>query len=101
MFCTRTPVLLPTPMHAPPSVAPACLGERPVAHGALIRCPPQERFCSVSQDTACFSFQGIVHGNGVNSAAQADFGSYSDNLISLFVVFGMLVPSGRAWTAYL
>ena len=38
--------------------------------------------------------------NGTNSAAQTEFVSYSDNFISLFVVLGMVVPSGPAWTAY-
>lgn len=56
---------------------------------------------AVSFGTACFSLLGIVNRNGMNSAAQADFGSYSDNFVSLFVVLGMVVPSGLTWTAYL
>lgn len=66
-------------------------GGHPVAHRDLLKCPLQEPFCSVFGDSL---FLGIR--DGTNSAAQADFASGSDNLITVCCPW----HGGAIWPCY-
>lgn len=75
-------VLLRTLMPAPPCAALGLLGD---TLWLTERCSSalSGSISATSFGTACFSLLGIVHRNGMNSAPQADFGSYSDSFISV------------------
>lgn len=56
------------------------LRRHPVAHRVWLKCPFQESISAVSWRTVSLSIPGTRHRDGMSSAAQADFGLYSDNI---------------------